>query len=304
VAFFTSGGLRRPAAPVYKFIMRKTLFPSLSLILFSAAFALVPAPRVSAQEAGAADSGAAKQEAAAETPSPSIDPKAEAVLRRAVEALGGQAYLAVRTVVSRGNYTPFEEGTAALPIRFVDYLVFPDRERTEFSGSAVKTVQTNVGDGGWMLDQRTKKVTDVTAEGAREFRLSMRTSPDSVLRGWWRAEGASLAYAGRREAGIGRRNEVVRVTYPDGFVVEFEFGAHDGMPAKARYKRDGREGEAIEEEDRYAQFLSIGAVRAPFVVDHYRAGVQASRVNFEEIRFNAPVPDSLFARPAEGKASK
>jgi hypothetical protein len=242
--------------------------------------------------------------ASAQDAAPTSDAKAEQVLRRAVEAMGGQAYLAVRTVVSRGNYTPYQDGVATLPIRFTDYLVFPDRERTEFSGAGVKSVQTNVGEGGWLLDQKARKLTDVTPEGAREFRLAMRTSLDSALRGWWRAEGATLEYAGRREAGLGRRNEAVRVTYPDGFAVEFEFGAHDGLPAKAKYKKENKEGETVEEEDRYAQFLNVGGVRAPFVVDHFRAGVQSSRVNFEEIRFNAAVPDSLFARPADAKSAK
>ncbi|HZI19605.1 MAG TPA: hypothetical protein VEY09_13525 [Pyrinomonadaceae bacterium] len=291
--------------------MRKTLFPSLALIAL--ALALSHAPAAVGQEADpaparpATPATPARPEAEASeapAPAPAPDPKAEAVLRRAVEALGGQAYLSVRTVVSRGNYTPFEDGMAGLPIKFVDYLVFPDRERTEFSGTGVKSVQTNVGEGGWVLDQKARKLTDVTAEGAKEFRLAMRTSLDSALRGWWRQEGAALEYAGRREAAVGRRNEVVRVTYPDGFAVEYEFSAHDGMPAKARYKKETREGDSIEEEDRYAQFLNVGSIRAPFVVDHFRAGVQSSRVNFEEIRFNAPVPDSLFARPAEGKAAK
>jgi hypothetical protein len=283
--------------------MRKPLISSLLSLIFSSALGLALAPRAAAQEAGAAQTQPARQAAGAPE-TPPADPKAEAVLRRAVEALGGESYLSVRTVVSRGNYTPFEGGVAGLPIRFVYYLVFPDRERTEFSGANVRSVQTYVGDGGWVLDQRTKKLTDVTAEGAEEFRLGMRTSLDNVLRGWWRQAGAGLAYVGRREAGVGRRNEVVRLTYPDGFAVEFEFGAHDGLPAKARYRKEGKDSEAVEEEDRYAQFLNVGAVRTPFVVDHYTAGTQSSRANFEEVKFNAPVPDSLFTRPAEAKAAK
>ena len=46
------------------------------------------------------------------------------------------------------------------------------------------------------------------------------------------------------------------------------------------------------------------AVRIPFIVDHYRAGVQSSRVNYDAVEFNAQVPDSLFAKPADIKAIK
>ncbi|HYY99825.1 MAG TPA: hypothetical protein VE642_14595, partial [Pyrinomonadaceae bacterium] len=139
---------------------------------------------------------------------------------------------------------------------------------------------------------------------AEDFRLLIRTSLDSVLRGWWRNEGASLAYAGRREAGLARRNEAVRLKYPDGFEVEFEFDAKDGTPSKVKYRKQNEEGEQVEEEDRYAQFQTIGAVRTPFIIDHYRAGQQSSRVNYDSVEFNRPVPDSLFAKPDDIKKVK
>lgn len=248
----------------------------------------------------------AQQPDAARAPAPKIDEKAEEVVRRAVEAMGGQAYLDVRTVVSRGYYTPYKGGAATLPIRFEDYLVFPDRERTEFSGAGLRSIQTNTGETGWVADLKARpaKLSDITPAQAAGFRTSMRVSLDNILRGWWRTEGAALAYAGRREAGVGRRNEAVRLTYPDGFAVEFEFGARDSVPAKVLYRKENAEGETVEEEYRFAQFQSIGAVRAPFIVDHFSAGLQTSRVNFESVEFNRPVPDTLFARPADVKSLK
>jgi hypothetical protein len=235
---------------------------------------------------------------------PKEDEKAAAVVRRAVEALGGGSYLDVKTVVSRGHFTPFKDGMATLPTAFTDYLVLPDRERTEFRGAGVKSVQTNTGDAGWVADLQAKKILDLKPEQAQDFRTSMRASVDNVLRGWWRTEGAGLTYVGRREAGLARRNEVVRLNYPDGFEVEFEFDAKEGLPSKVKYKKAGGGGEQVEEEDRFAQIISIGAVRVPFVVDHYSAGVQSSRVNYDAVEFNRPVPDSLFTKPADVKAVK
>ena len=45
-------------------------------------------------------------------------------------------------------------------------------------------------------------------------------------------------------------------------------------------------------------------VSAPFVIDHFRNGVQTSRINYESIEFNKPLADSLFAKPANIKAIK
>ena len=232
------------------------------------------------------------------------DEKAEKVLQRGIEVLGGGNYLNVRSTIARGFFTQFKEGASSLPMSFVDYVSYPDKERTEFKGTGVRVVQVNVGDTGWLFDGATKSIKDMTNEQAADFRQAMRTSFENLLHGWWRKEGAKLSYIGRREAGIGTRNEAVRLSYPDGFVIEFEFGGRDGLPAKIIYKKKSAEGEDVAEEDRLAQLVATGGVTAPFIIDHYRAGVQTSRVNYQSIEFNASIPDSLFARPANIKAIK
>jgi hypothetical protein len=283
--------------------MSKTPFrtPAPACLFALALFALPHAAR--AQEPAATARPPAAQ-TSPQAPAQKIDEKADEVVRRAVEAMGGRAYLDVRTVVARGYYTPYRDGVATLPSRFEDFLVFPDRERTEFSGGGGRSIQTITGDTGWIADVKGKKITDMTPEQVGNLRTGLRASLDNILRGWWRAEGASLSYLGRREAGLGRRNEAVRLSYPDGFTVDFEFGARDGVPSKALYRKHNAEGEVVEEEDRYAQFQSVGPVRAPFIIDHFRAGLQSSRANFEAVEFNVPVPDSIFVRPADVKALK
>lgn len=238
-----------------------------------------------------------------------VDPKAEAIVTRGIEVLGGSAYLNVRNVVGRGFYTAFQDGISQLPARFLDYLVYPDRERTEFTSNGIRVIQTNSSGTGWVFDGATKTISDMKAGQIEDFKRSMRTSVENLLRGWWKKEGASLSYLGRREAGLARRNETVRLTYPDGFWVEYEFAAKEGLPAKVIYKRvrtkaDSNETEELTEEDRLAKPITIGGITAPWVIDHFINGVQTSRINFESIAYNEPAPDSLFAKPVNIKALK
>src|SRR5918993_3223668 len=256
-------------------------------------------------------SGLAAGQTSNATPSTqnSNDSKAETIIKGALAAVGGEAYLNVSTVVGRGFYTTYQDGVSLVPTRFLDYIVFPDKERTEFTTQGIRVINTNSGATGRLYDGATKSLHDLKPEQVEDFKRAMRTSVENVLRGWWRKEGATLSYAGRREAGLAKRNETVRITYPDGFWVEFEFGAKDGLPAKVIYKRtrakaDSDETEEITEEDRLAKPITISGVTAPYVIDHYIDGKQTSRINYESIEYNRSLPDSLFVKPANAKSVK
>jgi outer membrane lipoprotein-sorting protein len=245
------------------------------------------------------DKSEVKQAASAVT-----DERAEKVIKNAIEVMGGSAYLNIRSSVGRGVFTQYKDGQSGLPSSFVDYIIFPDRERTEFRASTGRIIQVNTGETGWLYDGAAKALKDMAKAQVEDFKLSLRSSFDNLLRGFWRKDNARLSYAGRREAGLARRNEAVRLTYPDGYTVEFEFGAKDSLPMKILYKRKNNDGEEVAEEDRLAQHLKIEGVTVPFVIDHYSAGAQTSRINYQSMEFNTSIPDSLFARPASAKDIK
>ena len=252
---------------------------------------------------------AAAQQEPAQKPSPENTAKAEAVLNRAVEVLGGSAYLNISTVIGRGFFTTFHDGQSQIPARFVDYISYPDKERTEFISEGIRVIQTNSGETGWLYDGATKSLADMKGSQIEDFKRSMRTSLENLLRGWWKKENATLSYVGRREAGVGRRNEAVRLTYPNGFWIEYEFAAKEGLPAKVIYKTtkkkpDSEETEEIMEEDRLAKPITIAGITEPWVVDHFINGAQASRSNYESVEYNQPLADALFAKPANIKSLK
>ncbi|MGH9874571.1 MAG: hypothetical protein ACRD9S_19110 [Pyrinomonadaceae bacterium] len=251
----------------------------------------------------------AAQQDPAPKPSPENTAKAEAILNRAIEVLGGSAYLNVSTVVGRGFFTTFHDGMSQIPSKFVDYISYPDKERTEFISSGIRVIQTNSGDTGWFYDGANKALSDMKGSQIEDFKRLMRTSLENLLRGWWKKENATLSYVGRREAGVGRRNETVRLTYPNGFWIEYEFAAKEGLPAKVIYrttrkKPDTDEDEEVTEEDRLAKPITIGQITAPWVIDHLINGVQTSRVGYESVEYNTPLADSLFAKPANIKSLK
>jgi len=240
---------------------------------------------------------------------PSIDEKSQKIIDQAVAALGGQAYLNVQTVLGKGFYSDFKDGVTQIPSKFTDYLVYPDRERTDFTQSGIKTIQTNDRDTGWMFDGNVKKISDQSPAQIAEFKRTMRATVENILRGWWRNEGGTVKYVGRREAGLAKRNEAIRLTYPDGFWIEYEFGAKDGLPAKVIYKRMRKDMDLAEmvettEEDYLRSFVNIDGINAPWVIDHFVNNKQTSRINYESVQFNQKFPDAIFAKPDNVKAIK
>ncbi|MDX6575260.1 MAG: hypothetical protein QOE96_1213, partial [Blastocatellia bacterium] len=228
-----------------------------------------------------------------EKPTITVDEKAEKIVQKAVQAMGGDRYLNVKTIIARGFFTDYHDGVSGIPLHFVDYIVYPNKERTEFSGGGQRLIQTNDRDKGWVYDGAALTLKDQTAEQLEEFRLSTRTGVENLLCGGWRTQGAKLSYMGRREAGLARRNETVRLTYADGFWIEYEFAAADGLPAKILYQRkvkkpDSDETEEVPEEDRMYKPITLEGIVAPYVIDHFRNGLQTSRTNYESVEFNKP----------------
>jgi hypothetical protein len=236
------------------------------------------------------------------SPSPVKDDKAEVILARAVQILGGDAYLKATSQASRGKYSIIRDNAVISFQSFTDVIVYPDKERTEFKGNGSRTIQANSGGSGWVYDGDQKLIKVQNESQIANFKLALRASLDYLLKGPWRSEG-TLEYKGKRPATLGKRNDVVKVAFKDGFFVEFEF-ADDGLPQKAIYNTTAADSEIIKEEDHYAQFVEISGVKAPFIIDRYRNGSHVSRINYESIEFNRAIPDSVFAKPASTKEIK
>jgi outer membrane lipoprotein-sorting protein len=230
------------------------------------------------------------------------DEKAEGVLNRAVESLGGERYLQVKTLYATGKFSMIRDGVIISFQTFTDVIVYPNKERTDFKFNGVKNIQTNYGDEGWLFDGAAGVINLLNETQVKDFKRGLSVSLDNLLRRHWSGKGA-LSYIGKREATLGKRNDVIKLTYDDGLEVEFEFTA-EGLPVKAIYKRTNPDGEEAKEEDRYAQFVETDGIKAPYIIDHFSNGAPTSRINYITIEFNKKVPDSIFVKPNTPKEAK
>ena len=228
--------------------------------------------------------------------------KARAVVSRAIEKVGGDAYLNVRNSVGEGKLSVLKGGGIGSYMEFIDVIIYPDRERTDFEEGKSKTVQVNTGETGWIYDESLERFGEQTPIQIEGFRRSIRSHYDYLLRGVWEGK-AELSYVGRRQASLGKRNDVVKLAFEDGFWVEYEFD-DEGLPMKTLYSTMNAERQELREENRYARWITSGGVYYPSVVDHYINDQQAFRATFDSMLFNQKIPDEIFVKPDNVKKLK
>jgi len=229
--------------------------------------------------------------------------KAAALLRDAIAARGGDAFLKIRTVESRGQYTPFEKGLSGDPLPFVDYIAYPGRERTEFDKGDNKLVQCNSEIANWVYEAKQKMIRDQKDDQVKQFQQSSRYDLDNLLRTAFKQSGVNLVYLGRREAWRNTFSEAVRVDFTDGGTATLHFDTRSKLPLMIEYKTVGEEG-AVNNEVRFYRWVDFSGIKFPTIQDFFRNGKQNARVAFDTVSFNVSLADKLFAKPSNIKEVK
>ncbi|MEP7338873.1 MAG: hypothetical protein ABI977_14155 [Acidobacteriota bacterium] len=227
------------------------------------------------------------------------------LIKLAIEARGGARYLNFKTLEAQGQFTPFDKGTAANPVQFTDWIIYPDKERVDFGKGRKKNrkIQVNVGKTGWVYDGDAETLKDQTDKQIQTHQEGAEYDIDRILRGGWQAPGVEVRFAGREELRPGERADVVSIELRPELIVYIWLDRGTHLPISLIYEKSG-EGRLIKNEIRYFQYVPYDGVKFPNIVDYYRDGFQETRVNYQSIKLDAPINDEIFVKPASVKAIK
>jgi hypothetical protein len=227
------------------------------------------------------------------------------LIKLAIQARGGDRYLGYKTIMSTGQFTPFDKGISQFPVQFVDWIVYPDKERTEFGKGKKKNrrIQVNVGKTGWVYDGDAETLKDQTDQQIQSHLEGIELDLDRILRVAWKEPGVEVRFAGREETRPGERADVVAIQLKPDLTVFLWLDRQTHLPMSLIYEKSGDQG-LTKNEYRFFQYVDYDGVKFPNIVDFYRDSVQESRVNYQSVKLNVPVGDELFAKPASVKAIK
>jgi hypothetical protein len=227
------------------------------------------------------------------------------LIKQAVQARGGERFLSFTSIVSSGIYTPFQKGLSQNPIQFVDWITYPDKERTEFGKGKKKNrrIQVNVGKTGWVYDGDSETLKDQTDKQIEEHLEGLEFDIDRLLRAAAKGDGVEVGYAGREETRPGERADAVSIKLKSDRTAYLLLDPQTHLPLSLSYEKT-EDGALVKNETRYAQYVDYDGVKFPNIVDFIRDSVQTGRVNVQLIKLNTPAPNELFTKPASAKAVK
>jgi hypothetical protein len=223
----------------------------------------------------------------------------------AIEARGGDRYLGIKNLIATGQYTPFDGGTSTSPVPFMDTIVFPVTERTEFGKGKKKDrrIQVNDGDRGWTYDGENQTLKEQNADQVRDFLEGLQCDVDQILRGGWKAPGVRVRFSGREETRPGERADILEIQLTPERKVFISLDRSTHLPFALVYEKPSDKG-LTRNETRFAQYVVYDGVKFPNIVDFFRDGVQTSRINYQEVKLNTAIAGDTFAKPESAKAVK
>ncbi len=217
----------------------------------------------------------------------------------AIEAMGGEAFLSVRDMVSEGNYFLFDRYGASSPlIKFKDYTKLPDKSRNEL-GNRKKELEITVfnleKNEGWILEGQ-KETRVATPEEMREFHNLAKHSLENIFQTRYKDPANRLFYIG---PGDGRdiTLERVKLIDPENDEVTVYFDRMSKLPAKIEYTAKDQKGSRQRVTVEYSQWHWIQDVRTSLRSDAYVNGRQSSQSFILTIGYNTGLPDSFFSKP-------
>jgi len=218
--------------------------------------------------------------------------QAKSILDQAIQALGGQAYLAIRDRESQGRGYGFHSGrpTGAGGV-FWSFWEFPDKERVELTKER-DIAQLYVGNKAWEITYKGPR--PIEQKDLDDYLRRRRFSLDTVLRTWVNDPGVVMLYEGNA---IAAQHPALRVTLVNSKneSVSLYFDVDTHLPVRKTFEwRDPVDRQKNLEEEIYENYRQVSGVMAPFNVTRYFNGDMTSQRFLNSVTINQGLEPAMF----------
>jgi hypothetical protein len=220
-----------------------------------------------------------------------IDPQARQMLDRAIQALGGRAFLTAKSLTTKGRVFFFQDGATAGMEPYQSYVLYPDKRRFSY-GKTKPVILINNGDKGWELD-----------------RYGLIAQPDQQLQGWTLSNRYSIENLLRlriNEPGVliqmGKVDFVdnvptqgIEIIAPGGTSVRLDLHRRTFIPSRITYRARNVKEEAWDDySDAYADYKTVDGIQTPMHVTRYLNGDRIGETFRNSAQYNEEYPPTYF----------
>lgn len=211
----------------------------------------------------------------------------KAILDQVIQALGGQAFLDVREIETRGRFFQFQRGELSGGGPFVDYIKFPDKERTEF-GKKNESIIVNNGEKGWTIEN--KEIEEQPAGEVESFQKAFRLSFDYILRFVLSDPKTTVQHVGSEIINF-KRADLVEIRDAKKNLTRLYIDRDTHLPIKKELRQVD---ENDVKEEHYSNYHRVGGVMTPLLVVRFTDNVKTMEIRAETVAYNSGLSDGLF----------
>jgi hypothetical protein len=231
------------------------------------------------------------QQASGPQPPRRVDPKAQQLLNRAIQVLGGQVFLTVKTLTTKGRiYAIRDESTAGLA-PYQSYVQYPDKRRFSY-GKTPPVILINNGDKGWELDRY--GLINQPKEQLQRWIASNRYSLENLLRERINEPGV-LVQTGGVDFVDNAPTQGIEITEAGGSNVRLDLNRQTFLPTRITYQvRNPKTGDWDEYADAYADYKPVDGIQTPMHITRYANGDRISETFRNSAHYNENYPANYF----------
>ncbi len=220
-----------------------------------------------------------------------IDPKAQELLAKATQALGGESFLKFKSLHTRGRAFVFSEGETAGMQPFESTVQFPDKRRFSY-GKFPPVVLINDGDRGWEIDRF--GIIRQPPEQLRRWKLATRYTIENLLRELLREPGNLVQFGG---VDFVDAAPAFVLDLVDASQVRVRIYLHQSsfLPLRISYQvQDPDTHEWQKYEDSYGDYQKFQGIQTPMHVAHFLDEERITEIYRTEAVYDKPIPAGFF----------
>ena len=227
------------------------------------------------------------------------DGKAAAVVKAAVEALGGARFLAVKNIVSEGRYFFYKAGRKGFT-SFFDWTVYEEPVKSRFQFGKGKRAEVTVHNlqlnKGWVKEGPFDRK-ELTEKQIEDFRRQIKGDLGYLLRNRRNEDGQSMFYYGPGEISGEGDLEAVEFIDKTNNTVTVYFDRESHFPTKVESHFTDGLGLGHKREVEFYNWHEIDGVQLALRTDAHVDGELAEQTFIEVIRVNDAIPEEHFLEP-------